>query len=206
MANIESKMNSVSESAVRLIHASGQSQEGRLSELTDTGIMIDFLRAGGPEVTIGQSIQAVVVCNRVGTSVQVSGRIIARTEETSRLRIRIELNTDDLTALALLVDRRGHQRVEPKTPLQARICTPAGESLTLANIDNISKTGISLGFTAEEAARIQDHTGVFLICLLLPEDEETLEMACIVRKQEFIDGELHLGLEFATSAACRAIF
>ena len=201
MASLKSEDTQGSDSIVRLVHAVGQSRDGRVSELTDTGIVIDFVREGGPEVGVGEWVRAVVACGRIGATVHLSGQVVSRIEEMKRLRLRLDLNNDDLTALSLLVDRRGHQRVRPSVPLQARICSPAGESLTLATIENISRTGLSLCLSPEQARHVREHSGVFLICLLLPDDEETLELACILRNQAQEGDDLILGLEFGTTGA-----
>ena len=194
--------SAVSESFVRLIRSAGQSADGRVSEVTDTAVLVDFRPESCPEGALGEWIKGVVSSERNGASVEFKGRLVARIEELGRTRLRFELGSDDLSVVSMLVDRRGQQRIEPTSELKARLCSPAGESLAVGKIVNLSRTGISIELDASQASAVDDHGGVFLTCLLLPGDEGNLQMAAVVRNEELRDDQsLLLGLEFGTTGA-----
>lgn len=188
------------QAVVRIEAGKNRYHDGVLSEVSDSGLAIDFPLSGAPNLWVGQEIQMNVAGPRLGSSVQAVGRVRLRIEDGARCRYRFESGADDLGALRLLVERRGLQRVEPYEELWVRICNPEGESLAVGRVRDLSRAGMRVFVGLQDREQVA-HLRACLLVLQFPGDTTATQLFAEVRSEAKSAEGVALGFEYIAGPA-----
>lgn len=186
--------------AVHVTTEGATTYHGLLCEIGSRAVGFAFLRGAAPELQVGERCELTVRADRSGASVALAGRTLRREEDLERISYRVEVGDDSLTALAILIERRGMQRVDPGGLQRCLLFSLDGSRRIEATLEDLSATGLRVGIPAAQLGQIEGLEAL-TACTLLPGDEEPLELMSLVRNVESVEGRIEIGLEFVAHAA-----
>ena len=172
--------------------------QGILTDIGSTTVGFAFPAQNAPGLPVGEIRSMQVGAERMGSSVQIQGRTESRWEDVRRVSYRVEVGNDDLTALAILIERRGAQRVDPGRPLRCLLFSLDGGERVEGVLEDISSTGVRVHVQGEPNLSKSE---AITLCTHLPGDDDTLEVVALVRNCDATEGGMTLGLEFVARAA-----